>query len=395
MKNTKQNIINVISPLIKNDSTNNINIDLSAYALKTNVDSSLNDLQIKKQDNLSFTSPLLKDISNNISIDLSAYPLKINVDSSLNSINNILSTKQNIFSCISPLIKNDISNNISIDLSAYPLKLNVDIALNNKQNVLNVTSPLIKNNDTNNLSIDLSNYALKDSLNASNVTSGTLPVSFGGIGSNTLTANQILIGNGSSSILQSNNLSWDNITSTLTSGSFSALNSIMAYGGIFTNNNLSVSDSAYITNDLHVYQKAFVSSDLMIGGKLTVQSIFGANATAKSLIQFQTNLNQNSLYYYNLDIEKYYKTGQNINGKDYKVFNLTSWSEDAFSLISKCTVYTSSEGSGLKYIMFNDNWGSYLPNGNQSGWQRDNSNRYMTFITTTPKHIITILENLL
>ena len=266
--------------------------------------------------------------------------------------------------------------------------MNVDISSNNKQNVLNVTSPLIKNDDTNNLSIDLSNYALKDSLNVSNVTSGTLPVSFGGTGSNTLTPDKILIGNGTNAISQSNSLSFDSRNNTLTSINLNALNSIMAYGGIFSNNNISIGDSAYITNDLHVYQKAFVSSDLMIGGKLTVQSIFGANATAKSLIQFQTNLNQNSLYYYNLDIEKYYKTGQNINGKDYKVFNLTSWSEDAFSLISKCTVYTSSEGSGLKYIMFNDNWGSYLPNGNQSGWQRDNSNRYMTFITqNTPTHI--------
>ena len=45
--------------------------------------------------------------------------------------------------------------------------------------------------------------------------------------------------------------------------------------------------------------------------------------------------------------------------------------------------------------MFYDNWGGYLPNGNQTGWQRDNSPRYMTFLTTTSKNIITILENLL
>ena len=52
-------------------------------------------------------SPLIKnDISNNITVDLSAYPLKINVDASLN---NIINTKQNIFTCISPLIKHDIS----------------------------------------------------------------------------------------------------------------------------------------------------------------------------------------------------------------------------------------------------------------------------------------------
>ena len=43
------------------DIRNNITIDLSAYPLKINVDTSLNDLQNKKQDNLLFTTPLLKD----------------------------------------------------------------------------------------------------------------------------------------------------------------------------------------------------------------------------------------------------------------------------------------------------------------------------------------------
>ena len=57
---------------------------------------------------------------NNISTnkpDLTLYAVKSNVDSSLNSLN---TNKQNIFTCITPLIKNDISNNISID---YPLTL--------------------------------------------------------------------------------------------------------------------------------------------------------------------------------------------------------------------------------------------------------------------------------
>jgi hypothetical protein len=63
-----------------------------------------------------------------------------------------------------------------------------------------------------------------------------------------------------------------------------------------------------------------------------------------------------------------------------------------FSIINKCTVYTLTEGSGIKYIMFYDKWGGYLSNGNQSGWQRDNNVRYMTFITTTQKNIITNLE---
>ena len=98
---------------------------------------------------------------------------------------------------------------------------------------------------------------------------------------------------------------------------------------------------------------ATINNNLSVLGEITANTnLYGANATSKSLIKFQTKLGANSLYYYNLDIEKYYKTGQNINGKNYKVFNLTSWAEDGFSIINKCTVYTSSEGPGIKYIMF-------------------------------------------
>jgi hypothetical protein len=53
------------------------------------------------------------------------------------------------------------------------------------------------------------------SLNTSNVTLGTLTISRGGIGTTTLTANQILIGNATTSILQSPNLAWNNTSNTL------------------------------------------------------------------------------------------------------------------------------------------------------------------------------------
>ncbi len=87
---------------------------------------------------------------------------------------------------------------------------------------------------------------------------------------------------------------------------------------------------------------ATINNNLSVLGEITANTnLYGANATSKSLIKFQTKLGSNSLYYYNLDVEKYYKTGQNINGKNYKVFNLTSWAEDGFSIINKCTVYTS------------------------------------------------------
>ena len=57
-------------------------------------------------------------------------------------------------------------------------------------------------------------------LNVSNVLNGTLNVSRGGIGTTTLNTNQILIGNGTSALLQSPNLSWNNTTNTLSATNF-------------------------------------------------------------------------------------------------------------------------------------------------------------------------------
>ncbi len=56
--------------------------------------------------------------------------------------------------------------------------------------------------------------------NASNISSGTLSISRGGIGTTTLSNNRILIGNGSTSILQSPNLTWGNVLNTLSASNF-------------------------------------------------------------------------------------------------------------------------------------------------------------------------------
>ena len=364
-----------------------------------------------------------------------------NINSTKIYENNILLINKyaTIFDVVSPLIR-DVSNNITIDLSAYPLKLNVDASLNDlqntKQDIINVTSPLIKD-ISNNISIDLSAYALKNALNASNVTAGTLPVSFGGTGATTLNNNQILIGNGTNALLQSPNLIWDSSSNGLGIGTTQLFNaatnfqvnnrrlwinstpnssiSILStdkYGTGTTENYIQLIENAGIDfrgNSNGAFNFRFATKQVMtvdisgvqmqnlnVTGELTVnENLYGRNNTSKSLIKFQTKLGQNGLYYYNIDLNKYYKTGQTINGNEYKIFNLTSWAEDGFSIINKCTVYISSQSPGIKYIMFYDNWGAYLSNGNQSGWQRDNSTRYMTFVSATQKNIITILENLL
>ncbi len=57
-------------------------------------------------------------------------------------------------------------------------------------------------------------------INASQVTLGTLNVSQGGTGATTLSASSILVGNGTSTVIQSNNLTWNNTSNTLSATNF-------------------------------------------------------------------------------------------------------------------------------------------------------------------------------
>jgi hypothetical protein len=64
-------------------------IDLSAYVFKINFDLSFNNLQNNKQNYFTCLTPLIKnEISNNITIDVSSYVLKANFDLSFNNIRN-------------------------------------------------------------------------------------------------------------------------------------------------------------------------------------------------------------------------------------------------------------------------------------------------------------------
>ena len=176
--------------------------------------------------NGNFKTSSLTDLSNNIYTKI--FDLSSNLNSSIN-------TKENILSFQGPMSK--VLNIVSIDLSNYASNSSLsNYALNSS----------------------LSNYALNSSLstlNASNITSGTLSVSRGGIGTTTLTANRILIGNGTTSILQSPNLSWNNTSNTL-----SATNFVGSGSGI---TNLDYNNIATNKPDLTLYPlKTYVDGSL-------------------------------------------------------------------------------------------------------------------------------------
>jgi hypothetical protein len=97
-------------------------------------------------------------------------------------------------------------------------------------------------------------------LNASNILSGTLTVSRGGIGTTTLTSGQLLIGNGANSLLQSANLTWDNTTNILT-----ATNFVGSGSGLSALNASNISNGTLIVSRGGIGTTTLTSEQLLIG----------------------------------------------------------------------------------------------------------------------------------
>jgi hypothetical protein len=116
------------------------------------------------------------------------------------------------------------ANQISIGNTNISILQSANLTWNNTSNTLSATNFVG------------SGSAMTD-LNVSNAATGTLSTSRGGIGTTTLSANQILIGNAATSILQSANLSWDTSTNTLSAANF------IGSGSGLTNINVSNTNS--------------------------------------------------------------------------------------------------------------------------------------------------------
>ena len=97
------------------------------------------------------------------------------------------------------------------------------------------------------------------SLNATNISSGTLNVSYGGTGLTTITSNKLLVGNGTSQITQPSNLHWDTLNNRLgictnnpnytldVTGNISASGTFIGSGNTLTNLNISNVGSGNLT----------------------------------------------------------------------------------------------------------------------------------------------------
>ena len=90
--------------------------------------------------------------------------------------------------------------------------------------------------------VGLGNVSNVDATNASNLSSGTVPVTRGGTGATTLPANKVLLGNGTSAVLSATNLHWDNTNSLLGIGVTTPVYALDVNGDL----NLTAGHSLYI-----------------------------------------------------------------------------------------------------------------------------------------------------
>ena len=192
------------------------------------------------------SSAIYIDTSNNIGIGKNAPTEKIDINGFIKSSNGFKITNQqqpiidenaNLYLTGKANVSSDIStngnliilgtvninNNLIVDTNTLYVdtsKNNVGIGTNSPSFPLDVIGT-IRATTFSGSAANLSN------INIANI-SGTLSADKGGTGTNTLTANALIVGNGTGSVIQSNNLTWNNniLSATTFSGSAANLSNI-------------------------------------------------------------------------------------------------------------------------------------------------------------------------
>ena len=206
-----------------------------------------------------------------------------------------------------------------------------------------------------------------NSLNASNITTGTLSISRGGIGTTTLSNNQILIGNGSTSILQSSNLSWNNTNNTLSASIFSGsgasltnLNAANITSGTLTINGSglsSINASNITSGTLIFFSRGGIGTTTLNNNQILLGN--GTNAINQSInLSFDTSNNRLGICKtspnYTLDVSG------NINGNNLYLQNLSNTNNTLTNILSETNDYNSKLVLGSGYTGSNRALSSFV-----------------------------------
>jgi len=329
------------------------------------------DLVNQKSWILFFQKPLRSDISSNVYLDFDTNYFKVDTSNNLT---------------LNDFWKKDISNNlyftsgkIGIGITNPGTNYDLDVLTNINcaeiyrngtpiSSTLSLFLPLTGGTLTGVLSgttISATNMtaatfsgsgASLNSLNASNVSSGTLSISRGGIGTTTLTANQILIGNTTTSILQSPNLTWNNTTNTLSASNFvgngsglTSLNASSIISGTLSVNGsgLNSLNASNVTLGTLSVSRGGIGTTSLINNQVLLGS--GTNPINQSSnLLFDTSNNRLSICKtspnYTLDVSG------NINGNNLFLQNLSNANNTLINILSETNDYNSKLIVGSGYL---------------------------------------------
>jgi hypothetical protein len=339
------------------------------------------DLANQKSWILFFQKPLRSDISSNVYLDFDTNYFKVDTSNNLT---------------LNDFWKKDISNNlyftsgkIGIGITNPGTNYDLDVLTNINcaeiyrngtpiSSTLSLFLPLTGGTLTGVLSgttISATNMtaatfsgsgASLNSLNASNVSSGTLSISRGGIGTTTLTANQILIGNTTTSILQSPNLTWNNTTNTLSASNFvgngsglTSLNASSIISGTLSVNGsgLNSLNASNVTLGTLSVSRGGIGTTSLINNQVLLGS--GTNPINQSSnLLFDTSNNRLGICKaspnYTLDVSG------NINGNNLYLQNLSNANNTLINILSETNDYNSKLIVGSGYIGSNRALSSFV-----------------------------------
>ena len=139
---------------------------------------------------------------------------------------------------------------------------------------------------------------LNNLINLSSHTTGILPVSKGGTGSGILVANRLIIGNGENALIQSENLTWNNINNILSTTNITAVNLSGSGANVTALNAANISTGILSVSRGGTGVSSFVQNQLIVGN--------GTNTPIQS-----TSLSWNNLTN-TLSVDNITGTGANI-----------------------------------------------------------------------------------
>ena len=263
---------------------------------------------------------------------------------------------------------------------------NIGIGNNNPSYLLDV-------NGTINATSFIGDGSNLSNLNIGNLSTGTFGVNRGGTGLSNLTANRILVGNGTNAILQPNNLVWDNTNNRLGIGitipeySVDVSGNIRATSFIGNGSNITGLNASNISTGIISVSNGGTGLSNLSSNQLLIGNGTGALIQSANLIWDNTNnrLGIGTTPLYSLDVNGTINaTNVRGNGSLLSNLSMTNISTGVFSV--------SRGGTGLSnltanQILIGNGTGSLIQTSNLI-W--DNTNNRLGIKTSTPQYTLDV-----